>query len=674
MTESALLPTGTVDVAVPFPLPRSLHYAIEPEVAGQLSPGSVIEVKLKNRPTYAFVLGFPENAEIERDKLKPIEAVLVAEPLFDEVMLRFLRWVSDYYCHPLGEVLAAAVPQQCWKPRASTRKRRSKAPADPVVAEPTPRPELSAEQAEALRLILDPEEKRPVLLFGVTGSGKTEVYMRALEQVVESGKGAIVLVPEIALTPQLVGRFSSRFPGQVAVLHSDLTAGERFDQWERLRKGERRIVVGARSAVFAPVRDLGLVVVDEEHEGSFKQEDSLRYHARDLAIARARFFGARVILGSATPSVESFSHAQSGKYACARLKNRIHSRSLPRTTFVDLRDRAQWQSPRLPWISRELVGRIERTLRDGQQAMIFLNRLGFAHFLFCTECGHTWRCRNCDVALTYYQNPPILKCHYCSSSWPVPKSCELCQGVALETMGVGTEQAEKEFRTLFPNARIGRFDRGAIKTRQDLEAILGSISRREIDIVIGTQMIAKGHDFPGIALVGVLVADASLNLPDFRANERTFQIITQVSGRAGRAEVPGQVVIQTINPEHPVLGWAAGNQPEEFYRTEMQTRQRFGFPPFQRTAMLRFQHRNATAVEHFAVEIARFVKTRTRCQAIGPSAAPLARLNNQYRWQCLVKSESVSGLQSCLLTLREYAAYLKSPVQFAIDVDPVNAM
>jgi primosomal protein N' (replication factor Y) len=347
---------------------------------------------------------------------------------------------------------------------------------------------------------------------------------------------------------------------------------------------------------------------------------------------------------------------------------------LPRTEFVDLRDRTQWQSPKLPWITRGLVSRIEATLRSGQQALLYLNRLGFAHFLFCPDCGHTWRCRNCDVALTYYQNPPTLKCHYCSSTWSVPKSCELCEGVSLDTIGVGTEQAEKELKIIFPEARIARFDRSVIKTRRDLEAILGAISRREIDIVVGTQMIAKGHDFPGIALVGILVADASLNVPDFRANERTFQIITQVSGRAGRAEVPGSVVIQTINPEHPVLAWAAGNRSEEFYRAELETRRAFGFPPYQRMAMLRFQHRNSKAVEQFAVEVAQFVKTRGRCQAVGPSEAPLARLKNLYRWQCLIKSETVKNLQVCLLSLREYVAYRKSPVQFAIDVDPVNAM
>jgi primosomal protein N' (replication factor Y) len=500
-----------------------------------------------------------------------------------------------------------------------------------------------------------------------------------MEKVLEQGKGVFVLVPEIALTPQLLCRFSARFPGQVAVLHSDLTEKERYEQWEKLRRGEARIVIGARSAIFAPVRDLGLIVVDEEHEGSFKQEESLRYHGRDVAVVRGSMMGARVVLGSATPSLESYSNAQGGKYRYVRMAHRVESRPMPRTTFVDLKNKDLWHSDKVPWLTRPLLARVERALREKVQCLLYLNRLGFAHFLFCRDCGHTWRCKNCDVSLTYYRNPPSLKCHYCGVDKSPPTVCEECQGTNLDTMGFGTEQVEKELVRIFPEARIARFDRSVIKTRTDLEAILNTINRREVDIVVGTQMIAKGHDFPGIALVGILVADSSLNLPDFRAHEKTFQVITQVSGRAGRAETPGEVVVQTINPEHPVLVAASAHKGEDFYRSELETRKQFGFPPYQRLAMLRFQHSHLKKVEAFAYEMVNYVQMRVhhrqaRCTILGPSEAPLSRLKNVYRWQCLLKAESVKDLQSVLHGLREHAAKSKSTVRLDIDVDPISSM
>lgn len=504
--------------------------------------------------------------------------------------------------------------------------------------------------------------------------------MQVLEGILQEGKGAIILVPEIALTPQLLGRFSDRFPGKVAILHSDLTATERFTQWERLRQGTARVVVGARSAVFAPVRNLGLVVVDEEHESSFKQEDSLRYHARDIAIVRASMEDARVVLGSATPSLESYHNAQSDRYSLVTLKNRVQKRALPTTTFVDLKEAAQLYSSEIPWLSFTLLEKIKKVLGEKQQALLYLNRLGFAHFLFCHDCGHTWRCRNCDVALTYYQRPPSLQCHYCGAYEVPPNTCESCQGTSLESIGVGTEQVEKTLTELLPTARIARMDRSVVKTRKDLESLLTRIAHREVDVAIGTQMIAKGHDFPGIALVGVLLADASLNMPDFRAQERTFQIITQVSGRAGRAEIAGEVVIQTLNPEHPVLLAAAQNRSDDFYRLELQLRKQFSFPPYQRLAMLRFQHRNEQRVESFACDLAARIRkwandgSKPLCEVIGPAQAPLSKIKNMHRWHCMIRSDSVRNLQRILRSCQEFVNQVKSPVQFAVDVDPMSAV
>jgi primosomal protein N' (replication factor Y) (superfamily II helicase) len=674
-----------VDVVVPFRVSSSFHYKIDESLQGKLTTGSVVEVSFKSNETHAFVLGVLENTDVPLEKLKSVSQLVVDEPIFDERMLKFLRWISDYYCHPLGEVISVALPKPCWSRKVSKRKTKPKSKTDKLSLlgdadrAALPGHTLNPEQIAAVDTILSPGETRPFLLHGVTGSGKTEVYIRVLQKVVEEGKSGIILVPEIALTPQLLDRFSQRFPGLVAVLHSDLTPKERFEQWERIKKGDAKIVVGARSAIFAPVPELGVVIVDEEHEASFKQEDSVRYHARDLAIVRASMYGAKVVLGTATPSFESYSNALTGRYVYCRLTKRIQDRPLPLMRFVDLRDTSQVYSQELPWLSRLLCSRIEETLRQKQQVLLFLNRLGFAHFLYCEDCGHTWRCKSCDVALTYYRHPPALKCHYCGAFRKPPSQCDECQGTHLKSIGLGTEQVENELRRIFPDARIGRMDRSCIKNRHDLETILENISKREIDIIIGTQMITKGHDFPGIALVGILVADASLNIPDFRAQERTFQVITQVSGRAGRADTPGEVIIQTINPEHPVLRYAASNSVEDFYRWEMLTRKNFGFPPYQRLAMLRFQHKDPQRVEQFAREISQFLrndiaKSKMRCQVVGPAEAPLAKLKNLYRWHCLVKSESVKELQAMLKRSQEYAVFRKSAVQFSVDVDPMTAM
>lgn len=664
-----------IDLAVPVRVGSSFHYLFDPAQFPDMQVGSVVQVDFGRRTMHAFVLGFPESTEVDRAKLKPVSQVLLPEPLFDATMLQFFRWVADYYSHPLGEVIGAAVPKQFVT--ASEKRKRSARESKPLSFEAFAKPqapELTLDQARALDEIR--AAQKPVLLHGVTGSGKTEVYIRALETVLAAGRGGMILVPEIALTPQLLGRFASRFPDQVAVLHSDLSAKERLAQWEKLRLGMARVVIGARSAVFAPVKDLGLIIVDEEHETSFKQEDSLRYHARDVAVVRAHMTGAKIILGSATPSLESYANAMNGRYQLVRLPKRVQERPMPHVTVVDMRNKEDWQTESSAWLSRQLVAKMRETLAQGQQCLLYLNRLGYAHFLYCTDCGHTWRCRQCDVALTYYKHPPKLECHYCGSSHSVPHTCEACSGTGLDTLGVGTEQVEKELQALLPDARIARMDRSVIKTRSDLEGILNSVANREVDVVIGTQMLAKGHDFPGIALVGILMADATLNMPDFRANERTFQIITQVSGRAGRGDRPGQVIVQTLNPESPVLLQAIQGDAEAFYKAEMSSREQVGFPPVKRLAMLRFQHKSQVQVQDFAERIVAFLISRqiSAIQILGPAEAPLSRIKGLFRWHCLIKSDNVRDLQRAMHLAREYAEHLKAPVQMAVDVDPINCM
>jgi len=669
-----------VDVAVPFRVYQSFHYTLDEASAQSVSEGSVVEVSLGTKKTHAFVVGIHADSNIPREKLKAVSKIIKNEPVFSENMLKLLRWTSEYYCHPLGEVLDAAIPRQQLKPlkrKSSGHKTKELGLAFPH--QQTQKPVLTEEQAKAVKEILDPSEVRPFLLHGVTGSGKTEVYLRVLEELLLQGKGAIILVPEIALTPQLLGRFSARFPGKVAVLHSDLTPAQRSHQWEKVFTGEAQIVVGARSAVFAPVKNLGLIVVDEEQEASFKQEDSLRYHARDLAIVRASFEKSKVILGSATPSLESFQNAQMGRYCYLELKKRVNQRPLPKTTFVDIKDPSEWFQKQTSWLSKKLVEKIDTVLKAQQQTILYLNRLGFAHFLFCKDCGHTYRCENCDVALTYYQNPPSLKCHYCGEKHSVPSQCEACQGISLDSLGLGTEQVQKVLQRIFPKARISRMDRGAIKGRKELESVLQEIAEKKVDIIIGTQMVAKGHDFPGIALVGILLADASLNIPDFRANERTFQIITQVSGRAGRAEDPGEVLIQTLNPSHPILQWSANHKTLDFYSSELNSRKMFLFPPFQRIALLRFQHSDPRKVQKYAESLAQWIRIESQrlgqnCHVLGPSEAPISKVKKLYRWQCLLKAPTVKELQTILKRVSAYDAQLKSPVKLSMDVDPLNSL
>lgn len=668
-----------VDVVVPYRVSTSFHYRINPDLRKDLELGSVVEVPLGSRKTHAFVVGFPEASEIPSDKLKEVSQVLKEKPVFSPNMIKLLRWTSDYYCHPLGEVFDAAVPRLSFqKKKRISKKNKAEFDFNLLNQNNLVPPHLTDEQEQALKEILNPNESRPYLLHGVTGSGKTEVYLRVLESLNQQGKGAIILVPEIALTPQLLERFASRFPGKVAVFHSNLTPRERADQWEKLFNGEAQIVVGARSAIFAPVQNLGLIVVDEEQENSFKQEDSLRYHARDLAVVRANIEGAKIILGTATPSLESYLNAQTGRYAYVELKKRVHQRPLPKTTIVDVKDSSEWYNPDKPWLSRLLVEKIGQTLQAKQQCILYLNRLGYGHFLFCKDCGHTYRCKNCDVALTYYKYPASLKCHYCGDNLKVPTQCQECEGVELDSLGIGTEQVEVEIKKLFPKARVGRMDRSQIKNRKNLEDLLKAVVDRQVDIVIGTQMIAKGHDFPGIALVGIIMADASLNLPDFRANERTFQILTQVSGRAGRAENPGEVVIQTINPKQPVLLWASQNKTVEFYAQELNSRKLFGFPPFQRMALLRFQHTQEKAVQNYAEMISQAMRQvisqkGLRCQILGPSEAPISKLKKNFRWQCLVKAESVKDLQVLLRIILGYDIQQKSKVKLSVDVDPISS-
>jgi len=534
---------------------------------------------------------------------------------------------------------------------------------------------LNSAQAEALFRItaaVDAEGFAPFLLHGVTGSGKTEVYLQAIAHVLGQGKTALVLVPEIALTPQLVKRFKRRFACGIAVLHSALSDGERFDEWRRIRRDEAEIVIGARSAIFAPLQKIGIIVVDEEHDASYKQSEGLRYNARDLALVRGKMERACVLLGSATPLVTSFHAAQNGKLGYLHLPQRVRNLPMPTVDLLDGRGRKG--ETFLPGMTAAL----ERNLSMSGQALLFINRRGFATFLICAECGHVLNCPNCSVTLTYHRRKERHFCHYCDYSIPAPSVCPSCESPAINLLGRGTERVEEEVKAIFPQARVSRMDRDTTRGRGGHARILKELEKGFIDILIGTQMIAKGHDIPGITLVGVVSADATLNLPDFRSAERTFQLITQVMGRAGRGDAPGQVVVQSLAPDHYAISRAAAHDFTGFYAEELEYRREAGYPPFAHLAALIFSGNSEASVEKAAKVAAALLRTvrqelRIRIEILGPATAILAKVRGRYRWQILLKSTGRTNLH---LLLAEFKEKVKLPatVRLAIDVDPVDLL
>src|SRR5450756_660199 len=518
------------------------------------------------------------------------------------------------------------------------------------------------------------------LLEGVTGSGKTEVYLRAIERVLALGRNAIVLVPEISLTPQTLERFSSRFPGKVAVLHSRLATGERFDQWRGIREGRYRIVVGARSALFAPLSDLGLIAIDEEHEPSYKSDTAPRYHAREVAESRARMAGAVVILGSATPSLESVEKARAGIYEHLLLPNRIDNRPLPAVEVVDMK--SVGGAGEVPLVSPLLLDALVRTIEAGEQAILFLNRRGFSNYLQCRACGNIIGCDECEVSLSYHRKGDMLMCHHCGKSWKVPQECPSCGRGPLKQFGAGTQRVEDEVRKNLPDVSIIRMDTDTTTTKDAHWKLLGSFSAGEAQVLIGTQMIAKGLHIPGVTLVGVINADTALALPDFRASERTYQLLTQVSGRAGRGLRPGRVIVQTFNPEHPAVRALSGDT-ETFIEAELETRRSALYPPFVNLVNVHITSPDLTAAARSAERMKKILEgdlAGAGVTILGPAPSPLSRLRGQYRWHILLKCgdlETVAGkLKASVGRFYEYARSFPhgKDVKVSLDVDPVSLL
>ena len=554
-----------------------------------------------------------------------------------------------------------------------------------VASEDIPQP--NAEQREIMKKInkgISSGSYTPFLLHGVTGSGKTEIYLKSIEEVLKQSREALVLVPEISLTPQLVSRFRGRFGDNIVLLHSRLSPGERYDGWRRIQKGMVKIAIGTRSAIFAPFSHLGIIIVDEEHDTSYKQEEKLRYNARDLSLVRARIENAVVILGSATPSLESYYNSEIGKLTLLRLSDRVEGKPLPEIEIVDMREENSSTKNGDKKLSNKLKEALQERLNGNQQSLLFLNRRGFAPFVICWECGYVFGCPNCSVSLIHHQRGKNLKCHYCGYTIPTPNNCPQCGGIRIQLLGLGTERLEEEVKSLFPRARIERMDRDTTRGKWGHKKVLKRFIDSDGGVLIGTQMITKGHDIPRVTLVGVVSADLSLNFPDFRSSERTFQLLTQVAGRAGRGDIPGEVIIQTFNPQHYSVRASKQQAFSHFYEEEIKFRKELNYPPFSRLINFKMEGNSKSKTAAFAENIGRLAhslcseKSRYRrdIEILGPSASPWEKIKGKYRYQMLIKGAP-------LTTLRSFASHLLNQiptaikgggVKFYVDVDPVSLL
>ncbi len=548
---------------------------------------------------------------------------------------------------------------------------------------------LNESQLKALSSIAISINKKgfqPHLLYGITGSGKTAVYFAAMQRVLDAGRASLLLVPEIGLTPAMSGQMYAAFGDSVALLHSQLTPDERAEQWHRIRRGEARIVVGTRSAVFAPIVDLGLIIVDEEHDSSYKQEETPRYHGRDVAVMRAKLLEVPIILGSATPSLESWSNAEKGRYGLIEMRQRVANRPMPAVELVDMRTEFQ-QTGQENLFSRQLLLETQATLDRGEQAIILLNRRGYSFVVMCRSCGDKIQCENCAISMTFHKqlndNTSIaqpgerLQCHYCGFRRNVPKTCPTCQSEHLYYLGAGSQQGEERLQELFPNARIGRMDRDTVRDRMDMERLLARLHAGEINLLVGTQMIAKGHDIHGVTLVGVVGADFALGLPDFRAAERTFQLLTQVSGRAGRGDLPGKVLVQTYHPDHYAIQFAAHHDYPGFVAKELQYRRWMHYPPFAVLANIIIQSPKLEEATAWSATLGKwFERTRLdKIRVLGPAAAPISRIKRIYRFHFILKAEQRKSLSNTLRAMLAHADTHEIPRRsLIVDVDAVHLM
>ena len=648
-----------------LPLDRPFDYLIPETWAASLQPGMRVVAPFGARRLPGMVVGLHPRSPIRH--LKTLHRVLDPQPLLTPEGMRLAQWLARAYACSLGEACATMVPGALRLGRVALEEVAES-------AERSTSPQLTDEQDRAFHAILAPLHARRhgvFLVHGVTGSGKTELYLQLMAQVLAQGRGAICLVPEIALTPQIIERFRARFGSAVALWHSRLTARQRGREWQRILAGRSRIVVGTRSAVWLPVASPGLIVLDEEHDASYKQDQSPRYHAREAALARARLQHAVVVLGSATPSIESYYHATRGTYHLLPLTRRVEGRPLPAVEVVDLRQEFLRRHHSL--FSPRLLLALRRTVELNEQAILLLNRRGFARVAQCQACGAVMRCAQCAVPLVYHANSRQLRCHYCAAQQALPEACPSCRKGYLRLRGSGTERVESEMHRLFPAASIARMDTDTTKARDSHDRLYAALKGQQVGVLVGTQMVAKGHDFPDVTLVGVVSADTALTLPDFRAGEQTFSLLTQAAGRAGRGNRPGQVIIQTYCPSHYAIQAASRHDYEAFYRAELRMRKRLRLPPFSRLIELTVQGHRAPAVQAAAEALAQGLSEaigRRRIELLGPAPHRIVRLRRTVRWQLVLKGARVEPMLELLRgILGEGRRFRGLPV--LVDVDPL---
>lgn len=667
-------------VAVDAPLNFLLLYKADKDLP--IHVGHKVKVPLGTRKGLGVVVSPSENDP----SLESIKDILSIEEEFsplDSRFLNWLKWVADYYCYPMGLVTALAYP-----PLKKDGRPTKKSPVIKQQNLESKKP-LTAEQTKAYQDIKACfGQFSPHLLFGVTGSGKTEVYLELLEDILQQNKRGLVLVPEISLTPQLTNRFAARFGEQIAVIHSHLTDRERTNQWWSMVSGEKKILIGARSALFCPIPDLGLIVVDEEHENSFKQEEKLKYNGRDAAVMMAKELNIPIVLGSATPSLESWKNALDGKYKLHQMSSRVQNRQLPTITTVDLKNYkdglAQIELNIPTWLTPELYEKMKMTLQKKEQVALFLNRRGMSHVVLCPSCGYVKECPNCDISLTLHHRKHLV-CHYCDYHETFKDECPDCKEGELKPLGLGTELLEEDIKRVFPGARVARADRDEIASREDLENLISQMENGEIDILIGTQMIAKGLDFQNLTLVGLVLADVGFNLPDFRSTERSFQLITQVSGRSGRhvkpGDAPGEVIVQTYNPEHISLVYAQNADYKGFAEQELFIRESLNYPPSGKLISIRIQGAHLSKVQDAAeifVQRGKALKNKIpqyeKVEILGPAEAPLSRLKNKHRYQVLLKGPNAKLLNQFTKQVLGQEDWVPSQVKLQLDVDPTNLL
>lgn len=672
------------EVAVNAPLHEPLTYEIPSSLLDQIEIGTSVMVPLGQRSSSGVVLKIHGDDSKINFETKPIQSPHETRPRLNLSQIRWGEFLARYYVHPIGQVF-----ESFFSPLPNYREYKSQ--KRQLLGEWNEKksiaPELTVEQATVVKNIIEAgSDFQTHLIFGVTGSGKTEVYIRVIESVLKQNKSALILVPEISLTPQLVDRFLARFGENVAVIHSHLTDREKTNQWWLAHNGKCKILIGARSALFCPIPNLGVIIVDEEHEASFKQDEMLKYNARDASIMRAKFENCPVLLGSATPSLESWSNAKSGRFHLHRLSQRVADRPLPHIEIINLKPQGDDDTPiarntALPfWMSEPLYIALAQNFKNRKQSALFLNRRGVAQSVVGEKTSKSPHCPNCDIGLTLHANH-YLVCHYCDYSISENQLLKQLNETALKPIGVGTEQVEIDLQNLFPSARIARADRDEITTREGLEDLIRQTESGEVDFLVGTQMIAKGLDFPSLTLVGIVLADVGFNLPDFRACERSFQLLCQVSGRPGRHESSGRVLIQTLNPLHPALAYVQNHDFESFADFELLFRQQLKYPPSYKMVCLRLQGMDKQKTRDHADQIAGWVQSwisknssLADVQVLGPATAPLSKIRNQYRFHILLKAPKIETLQSIARQILVQLKKQKISTKVLIDVDPQNLM